>query len=78
MDNLVDAYDETYENFFKRKESLMLNIHKLSELKHGKDVEKHKEMTQGAHSLLTRTSEKLVEKRNNFLKENIAHWDEDQ
>ena len=78
VDKLIDVYDETYENFFKRKESLMLNINKLSKLHHGENEENHEEMISGVHGLIARTSTKLVEKRNNYLKENIAHWDEDQ
>jgi Tfp pilus assembly protein PilN len=35
-------------------------------------------MIAGAHGAIMRSSTKLVEKRNNFLKENIAHLDEDQ
>ena len=35
-------------------------------------------MVTGAHGVITRSSVKLVEKRNNFLKEKTAHWDEDK
>ena len=74
----METYDATYENFFKRKESLMFNINKLSELHHGDDVDCHSEMIKGAHDHIVRNSTKLVEKRNNFLKENIEHLEEDQ
>lgn len=74
----METYDATYENFFKRKESLMFNINKLSELHHGDDEDCHSEMIKGAHDHIVRTSTKLVEKRNNFLEEKIEHLDEDQ
>jgi len=78
VDKLMDNYDATYENFFKRKDSLLLNINKLSQLHHGEDEHNHEQMIAGAHGAILRSSTKLVEKRNNFLKENIAHLDEDQ
>jgi len=78
VDKLMDNYDATYENFFKWKDSLLLNINKLSQLHHGEDEHNHEQMIAGAHGAILRSSTKLVEKRNNFLKENIAHLDEDQ
>lgn len=30
VNKLMETYDETYENFFKRKDSLLMNINKLS------------------------------------------------
>jgi flavorubredoxin len=78
VEKLMDAYDETYDNFFRRKDSLLLNINKLSQLHHGEDEHSHAQMIAGAHGAILRSSTKLVEKRNNYLQENIAHLDEDQ
>jgi len=55
-----------------------MNINKLSRLHHGKDEDSHDNMISGAHGVIARSSIKLVEKRNNFLKEKTAHWDEDK
>jgi len=49
VDKLMDNYDATYENFFKRKDSLLLNINKLSQLHHGEDEHNHEQMIAGAH-----------------------------
>jgi hypothetical protein len=70
-DKLMEQYDTTYENFFKRKDSLLLNINKLSKLHHGEESEHHDSMIKNTHEAIMRTSTKLVEKRNNYLKENI-------
>jgi 3-oxoacyl-ACP reductase-like protein len=74
----LDDYDETYENFFKRKEDLLLNINKLSQLHHGEDEHLHDKLLTGAHGVIAKSSTKLVEKRQNFLAEKTAHWDDDK
>ena len=63
VEKLMDDYDATYENFFKRKEDLLLNINKLSQLHHGEDEYSHDELLSGAHGVITKSSTKLVEKR---------------
>ena len=36
---LIEVYDETYEKFFKRKETLTININRLSKLHRGEEDE---------------------------------------
>ena len=78
VDKLMKQYDATYDNFFKRKDSLMININTLSKLHHGEDNKSHDTMIKNTHEAIIRESTKLVEKRNNYLKENIAHLPEEE
>ena len=52
--DLIAQYDKEFENFFKRKDSLMNNIQKLSKLRYGKNSDAQKALVDEAKIALTR------------------------
>ena len=51
---LIAKYDKEFETFFKRRDSLMNNIQKLSKLRYGQNSDAQKALVDEAHQALRR------------------------
>ena len=69
--DLIAQYDKEFENFFKRKDSLMNNIQKLSKLRYGKNSDAQKALVDEAKIALTRQQTVLTQKRNQSFRMSI-------
>jgi len=52
VDDIMEQYDSTYENFYERKNEILEKIKKLSVLHHGEGSEDHQVMMKNTHAFL--------------------------
>ena len=68
---LIAKYDKEFETFFNRKDSLMINIQKLSKLRYGQNSDAQKALVDEAHLALQKQQTILAQKRNQSFRMSI-------